>query len=280
MRSETNFRKEMGERKSMKKRILMLMMVLCGCMIFAGAAMAQDPVDGDSSDTTEVVPGELETPRASTNKGSGGFLSVVLKSGAMGIILWLSLFGAAGAGVYFAVDCGITVRAERIMPVALVSNVTDAMAEGDVLKALKYCEDEPGPLSSVLTAGFSQVEEGFEVIQEAVTTAADLETERIIQKLTWLAVVGNLAPMLGLLGTVQGMIGAFSELAGGAPDIGALAQQISQALYTTAAGLTIAVPCVAAFYAFRNTANTIVLRMEAMTMELIKDLRNVEVVEE
>ena len=279
MGSETDFRKETGERKRMKKQILMLMIVLCSCMFFAGTAMAQDPADGDSSDTTEVAPVQLETTRA-TNRGSGGFLSIVLKSGAMGIILWLSLFGAAGAGVYFAVDCGITVRAERIMPVALVNNVTNAMAEGDVLKALKYCEDEPGPLSSVLTAGFSQVEEGFDIIQESVTTAADLETERIMQKLTWLAVVGNLAPMLGLLGTVQGMIGAFSELAGGAPDIGALAQQISQALYTTAAGLTIAVPCVAAFYAFRNTANTIVLRMEAMTMELIKDLRNVEVVEE
>ena len=132
----------------------------------------------------------------------------------------------------------------------------------------------------MLTAGFSHVEEGFDVIQEAVTTAADLETESIMQKLTWLSVVGNLAPMLGLLGTVQGMIAAFSNLAGGAPDVGVLALNISQALYTTAGGLTIAVPCVAAFYTFRNTANTIILRMEAMTMELIKDLRNVEVVEE
>jgi biopolymer transport protein ExbB len=101
-----------------------------------------------------------------------------------------------------------------------------------------------------------------------------------MQKLTWLAVVGNLAPMLGLLGTVQGMILAFSNLAGGTPDVGMLAMNISQALYTTAAGLVIAVPCVAAFYAFRNTASTIVLKMEAMTMELIKDLRNVEVVED
>jgi biopolymer transport protein ExbB/TolQ len=62
--------------------------------------------------------------------------------------------------------------------------------------------------------------------------------------------------------------------------MGALAINISQALYTTAAGLTIAVPCVAAYYSFRNNANTIILKMEAMTMELIKDLRNVEVVEE
>jgi biopolymer transport protein ExbB len=195
-------------------------------------------------------------------------------------LLWIALFVSGGFGVYLAVDNGITVRTKRIMSDILVRNVTTAMAEGDVLKALKNCEDEPGPLANVLTAGFSHVEEGFDVIQEAVTTAADLETERIVQKLTWLAVCGNLSPMLGLLGTVQGMIGAFAELAGGAPDIAVLAQQISQALYTTAAGLTIAVPCIAAYYAFRNNANTIILRMEALTMELIKDLRNVEVVEE
>jgi biopolymer transport protein ExbB len=166
------------------------------------------------------------------------------------------------------------------MPPMLISSVNEAMAEGDVLKALQSCEREPGALANILTAGFSHVEEGFDVIQDAIATAADLETEQLLQKLTWLSVVGNLAPMLGLLGTVQGMIRAFSTLAMGAPDVGELAEAISQALYTTAAGLTIAVPCVAVFYVFRNAANKIVLKMEAMTTELIKDLRNVEVVEE
>jgi biopolymer transport protein ExbB len=269
----------------MKKVLpLWLTCLFAGCLA-ADFALAQDDAPAAEDAAKPVAAAEQpesagEAVAAEPNKGSGGFLSVVFNSGGLGITLWIVLFGAAGAAVYFAVDCGITVRTKRIMPTALVENVTNAMAEGDVLKALKNCEDEPGPLANVLTAGFSQVEEGFDVIQEAVTTSADLETERIMQKLTWLAVVGNLSPMLGLLGTVQGMIGAFGELAGGAMDIGALAQQISQALYTTAMGLMIAVPSVAGFYAFRNNANTIVLRMEAMTMELIKDLRNVEVVEE
>ena len=218
--------------------------------------------------------------QAQTNVRSGGFFTVVWKSGALGILLWISIFVAAGFAVYFAVDSAITVRLKRVMPDSLITNVTDAMQEGDVLKALENCENEPSPLANILTAGFSHVEEGYDVIQEAIATAADLETERIMQKLTWLSVVGNIAPMLGLLGTVQGMIRAFANLAGGAPDIGALALNISQALFTTAAGLTIAVPCVAAYYTFRNNANTLVLRMEAMTLELIKDLRNVEVVSE
>ncbi len=217
---------------------------------------------------------------AADSGGAGGFLSVVFTSGPMALLLWLAIFGAAGAAVYFCVDCAITVRPIRIMPQNLIDEVTAAMGEGDVIKALKCCDDEPGPLANVLSAGFSHVEEGFEVIEEAISTAASLETEKLMQKITWLSVVGNLAPMLGLLGTVQGMIAAFGTLAGGVPDVGLLAQNISQALFTTAAGLTIAVPCVAFYYVFRNSANKIVLRMEALTMESIKDLRHVEVVED
>jgi len=263
--------------------VLALLLVL-GC-IWGAHALAQDDAATVTEPAAEADAGDLVVApqaesQAETNVGSGSFLSVVLKSGPLGILLWSVLFGSAAAGVYFTVDCLITVRAKRIIPRRLVESVTQAMGEGDVLLALKSCENEPGPLANILSAGFSHVEEGFDVIQEAVTTAADLETETIMQKLTWLSVVGNLAPMLGLLGTVQGMIAAFGTLAEGAPDVNVLAMNISQALFTTAGGLTIAVPCVAFYYIFRNSANKIVLRMEAMTMELIKDLRNVEVVEE
>jgi biopolymer transport protein ExbB len=259
--------------KSMTMRWLtvamMTMLVLGGRL-----AMAQDE---DAAGA--LVDEGGQAAQVESNAGSGSFFSVIVGSGPLGVLLWLALFGAGGAAVYFVVDCAITVRPKRIIPESLVTAVTEAMSEGDVLKALKNCENEPGALANVLTAGFSHVEEGFDVIQEAVTTAADLETETLMQKLTWLSVVGNLAPMLGLLGTVQGMIAAFATLAEGAPDVGVLAMNISQALYTTAGGLTIAVPCVAFYYTFRNSANKIVLKMEALTMEMIKDLRNVEVVE-
>jgi len=270
----------------MKKRIVL---AIAGGLVWtlgpAAGLYAQEEDAGGAEEAPAAEAGALVTAEEGaaaepTNEGSGGFVSVVKGSGVLGLILWIAIFGAAGACVYFAVDCAITVREKRIMPGELIRNVTQAMSEGDVMKALQNCEKEPGPLANVLTAGFTHVEEGYDVIQEAVATAADFEAEQIVQKLTWLSVVGNIAPMLGLLGTVQGMIMAFSNLAAGAPDVGVLAMNISQALFTTAAGLAIAVPCVAFYYSFRNAANKIILRMEAMTMELIKDLRNVEVVEE
>lgn len=214
--------------------------------------------------------------------GGAGFFQVVSKSGFVGIMLWLAIFSSLGACVYFIVDCSITVRPERIMPPNLVHNVTEAMEQGDVLKALDACEQEPGGMANILSAGFSHVEEGFDVIQESIQSAAELESEQLMQRITYLSVVGNLAPMLGLLGTVQGMIRAFATLAvtSGAAKTQALALNISQALYTTAFGLSVAIPAVAAYFIFRNKANKIVLQMEGITIDLIKDLRNVEVVDD
>jgi biopolymer transport protein ExbB len=262
----------------MKRLPLILTLVSLLFTSTVGSVLAQDPAP--SAAPVPAAAALERTDAAPAPSNSGGFWAVVIGSGFLGILLWLCLFGSAGFGVYFVVDCAITVRVKRVLPQALVDNVTAAMLEGDVLKALEACEKEPGALANVLTAGFSHVEEGYEVIQDAVSTAADIETEKIMQKLTWLSVCANIAPMLGLLGTVQGMIWCFANLATGAPDIGSLALSIAQALYTTAAGLSVAIPCVTLYYTFRNKANMLILRMESMTLELIKDLRNVEVVNE
>lgn len=227
--------------------------------------------------TTSIEPAP-DAPKVKA-KSKTSIWAVIFGSGPLGFLLWLALFGSAAAAIYFIVDCSILVKPQKIMPQTLVDQITAAMTDGDVLKALKACESEPGPLANILTAGFSHVEEGYDIIQEAIGTAADLETERLMQRLTWISVCANIAPMLGLLGTVQGMIMAFEGLATGAPDVGALALAISQALWTTAAGLAVAIPAVTFYYAIRNNANRIILRMQAMTFELIKDLRNVEVVE-
>ena len=246
----------------------------------APAADAAAPAAAAADAAAPAGTALAENPEAApARKKPSMIVQVIFGSGPLGFILWLGLFGAAAAAIYFVVDCSILVKPQKIMAQSLIDKVTAAMAEGDVLKALKACEGEPGPLANILVAGFSHVEEGFDIIQEAIGTAADIETERLMQRLNWISVMANIAPMLGLLGTVQGMIMAFEGLATGAPDVGALALAISQALWTTAAGLSVAIPAVTFFYGIRNNANRVILRMQAMTFELIKDLRNVEVVE-
>lgn len=266
------------------KKSFVMSLVCAGLLCFsAQTSFAQDVVDAAddaATQTSQVVQNTSATaPQASGGAGSQ-FYQVLFGSGAVGFILWMALFGALVAYIYLAIDCAILIQTDKIMPQALISNVEASMKEGDVVKALQFCENDPTPLAHILSAGFSHVEEGFEVIDEAIASAADVEVEKIMQRLTWISVVGNAAPMLGLLGTVQGMIMAFANLAGGTPDVGALAINISQALWTTAGGLICAIPCVLTYYGFRNKANNIVLKMTIMTTELIKDLRNVEVVSE
>jgi biopolymer transport protein ExbB len=208
-------------------------------------------------------------------------MAVVMSSGVLGVLIWLGLLASLISCIYFTIDCSMTVRAKRIIPPTLVSKVTEAMAQGDVVKALQQCKDDPGPMANILVAAFGHVEEGFDTIQEAVQVAADFESERLMQHIAWLSVTASLAPMLGLLGTVQGMIWAFSGLATmGAGNVGVLALAISQALWTTAAGLCVAIPAITSYTIFRNVANRMTLQMQAITMDLIKDLRNVEVVAE
>ncbi|MCX7817960.1 MAG: MotA/TolQ/ExbB proton channel family protein [Kiritimatiellae bacterium] len=249
----------------------------------AGQPAAQPAAAQPAPGTTTLTP-EAQAAEAKAKGGEGmGFWSVVTGSGWLGAVLWLALGLCSVAAAALIIDSFITIKEKKIAPADLVNDVREAMSQGDVMKAIKHCESRPTPLASILTAGFQNVQEGFDVIQDIVGVAADLESEKLLQRVAYLNVCANLAPMLGLLGTVQGMIYAFMTLAmqeAGAAQTALLAKNIGQALWTTAAGLMIAIPSVGFYTFFRNTATKIILGMEGLTLDLIKTLRNVEVVAE
>ena len=273
--------------KKMQKTVMaaIMMLGLVVAPVTASVAMAQDAAQaaqnqqqggGDlvGADGKAVDPSQQQ-------KSGGGFFDIVFGSGIVGTILWFALFGDGAMAIYFAVDCFVLIKPQKLMPSSLIASVQSAMAEGDVMKALKACESEPSAMSNILSTAFQHVEDGYDVIQEAVNGAADLETERLMQRLTWISVCSNLGPSLGLLGTVQGMILTFQALAqGGAGDASMLANSIGQALWTTAGGLIVSIPSITVYYSLRNKANRLIMRMTALTMELLKGLRNVEVVDE
>ena len=268
--------KMMKMRKSVVAAMMLLGLVVAP--VAASVALADDPAPAAEAGNAEAPAkkegGEGQDTKKKTNSG---FMGVVFGSGVLGVILWAALFLDGAMAIYFIVDCMVLIRPQKLMPQGLINNVQGAVAEGDVMKAIKACESDPSPMANVLGAAFQHVEDGYDVIQESVNAAADLEIERIMQRLTWISVCSNLAPSLGLLGTVQGMIMCFATLSSGSPDVGELAGNISQALWTTAGGLVVSIPALTFFYSIRNNANRLILRMTALTMELIKPLRNVEV---
>ncbi len=256
------------------KKSLLAVSILVGTCVAPMAAL-----QSFGQELTDAEGNKVESNAAKTSSSSsGGFYDIVFGSGLVGMLLWFTLFGDGALAIYFAIDSSILIKADKLMPKKLMDGVQAAMMEGDVVKAMEVCDQNPSAMASIVKAAFQHIEEGFEAIQEAVTAASDLEQEKIQQRLNWISVCGNLGPSLGLLGTVQGMILTFQALAsGGAGDAAALANSIGQALWTTAGGLIVSIPSITIFYSLRNRANRLILKMTAMTMEILNSLRNVAV---
>ena len=221
-----------------------------------------------------------DAPKASP--GDVSFIDIVLTSGTIGILIWIMIFLTSAAALGLIIDAFITIRSTKIMPPELVNAVRACLDEGDLGGALDACNATPGPLANILSAGFNNVSEGFDVIMDSISTAAEIESEKLMQRVNYLNLCGSIAPMLGLMGTVTGMVDAFAKLGTttGAAKATALALAISQALYTTAFGLLISVPAILAFTFVRNNASRIILDMESLTLDLIKVLRGAEVVDD
>jgi biopolymer transport protein ExbB len=266
------------------KFILITLTIVFAAMLMVPKVSAQAAPAAPAADGAAAAPAgngtaaEGEAPAV----GNASFFDIVFGSGTIGIIIWMLIFLTSAATLGLIIDASITIRAGKIMPPELVEAVRDSLAEGDLGAALEACEAAPGPMANILLAGFNNVSEGFDVIMDSISTAAEIETEKLMQRVNFLNLCGSIAPMLGLMGTVTGMVGAFADLAGktGAAKQAALAMNISQALYTTAVGLLISVPAILAFTFVRNNASRIILNMESLTYDLIKVLRGAEVVDD
>lgn len=255
--------------------------VLVGVFSFAvcGSALAQAPAPAPAATAPAVTEPAKTAPKVETMD----LWTIITRAGWFGALIWLALIVCSIISVALIVDSYITIQEKKIAPNKLVEDVRDALSQGDLLKALHHCDNTPVPLSRILKAGFSNAEEGFEVVQDAVGVAADLEGEKLLQRVTYLSVISNTTPMLGLIGTVQGMIFAFFNLgttAAGAAQTSMLAVNISHGLWATAIGLGTAVPAGIYYFFFKMRCTRIILHQEALTLDLIKTLRNVEVVHE
>ncbi len=180
---------------------------------------------------------------------------VIFNSGLIGFLIWALLFAASTAAVAVAIRCGWMLRPRRFEADRTVGTVLEHLRSGDWDGAAAFCGKSPSVAAAVL-AGLlpaAAVRTGVQR-QELARTLLDRRVREILRLINTLSLCGNIAPMLGLLGTVTGMVDAFLGLgtAMGPEKASVLAISISQALYTTAAGLLIAVPAIALCVLFRN----------------------------
>ena len=141
----------------------------------------------------------------------------------------------------------------------------------NVKEAIKVCEQSRGPVASVMKAGLLRYGHTREDIEKTIENAALYELDRLERRMGVLATTANVAPMLGFLGTVTGMIKSFATLAeAGLTNPGAVAAGISEALLTTATGLIVAIPAQLAFNWYNTKITSFVRDIETATNMLME----------
>lgn len=202
-------------------------------------------------------------------------LSIIFSGGWPGFLIMLVLFALSLTAVYLICEHLLTIRRRELMPEGLDRRVQDLLAAGKLAAAEKTCRDEPSFLSFVMLHGMSEAEDGWPAVEKSLEDASAEQAARLFRKIEFLSVIGNLAPMIGLLGTVTGMIIAFQQVAGsqGAAGAGELAEGIYQALITTVGGLLVAIPSLAAFAFFRNRVDQLVAEASYLAHHACKPLK-------
>ncbi len=181
----------------------------------------------------------------------------------------------------YVVERSIRLREGELGSRSLGRRILDALGADGPGQALHVCEERPRPLARILGAGLRRSAAPVAEMEKAVEDAGSREVKRLSANLRPLIVIGVIAPLLGLLGTVWGMIEAFSSIALkdglGKPEL--LASGISQALITTAAGLCVAIPTQAAYYWFKGRIDRFARRTEDFYLEIEQQLAPARVAE-
>jgi biopolymer transport protein ExbB len=160
------------------------------------------------------------------------------------------------ATLYLIGDGIVRTGRKRVIPPQHEEAVKNFFRAGDYVGAFNYCKSNPSPLTNVLRVGVGLLGEGKQIAEEGMFGEISKENGKLQTWISYLSVIGVCSPMVGLLGTVWGMIGAFHTLgAEGIGDPSKLAGNIGEVLIATASGLVIAIPAFMAFYFLRNRAS-------------------------
>lgn len=226
-----------------------------------------------------------EAQEGAQTAAQGGFnLSTVLPAGQLiyyfekgGPMMWALLLCAV-LGLTFIIERFWVLNRSKIRTDEFLTKVRAALLKKrSVKEAVKVCEEYRGPISAIMKAGLLKYGSSEEEIEKNIEIAATHELSRLERGLAVLASVANIAPLLGFLGTVTGMINAFDALSRSTQvDPRIVSGGISEALITTAAGLIIAVPTLVFYNWFSAMISRFVLEMETATNLLMETFIEME----
>jgi biopolymer transport protein ExbB len=189
-----------------------------------------------------------------------------------GNFMWW-LLAIAIIGLVFIIERAITLSRAKVNTRKLIGTVITTLRTEGVQAAAEECQKWRGPIAAILYSGLQKADRGDEAVEKAIGTAGVIEMSFLERGLVWVSSVTTVAPLVGFLGTVSGMINAFEAIAQ-ADQVNAklVASGISEALITTATGLTIAIPATLGYNYFVSVIDRFTIEMEEAAMELIEAL--------
>ena len=213
------------------------------------------------------------TDTATSEKGMTLWQTIVAGGSLMVVLGLLSVAGLALVIYYF-----LTIKPEKLMPESFVESVASLLEHGKCDEAGKLCDEKSNLVSDVVLAGLARKGKGKLMVKEAMEDQGRRSIDKLWLRLSYLADIAVVSPLVGLLGTILGMMQAFNIIAF---QIGAvkpilLAGGITKAMVTTAAGLMIAIPAMILYSYFRGKVQSVAAQFENVSAELFHVLAEKE----
>ncbi|MFT3880179.1 MAG: MotA/TolQ/ExbB proton channel family protein [Gemmatales bacterium] len=243
-------------RQVWERRYLLLTIVIC--LAFFATVYAQD----DVKPTAPAAP--VNAPATKTGEGSA-MMEFLFKS-ITGYVLIACYLFFVGLMVWLIID----LRGANFMPADFVEHLDEMLRNKQFKEAFELARADHSPFGKVMAAGMARLSSGLPEARDAAEFMIESAKNRKDSLLGYMAVLGTLGPLIGLVGTVSGMIDTFSELGSGTtPNVGKLAQGISHALNATLIGIFLSVLAIPVYTFFKNKLNRIVIDASLLADDLL-----------
>lgn len=177
-------------------------------------------------------------------------------------------------GLVIIIIKALTLRRKQIINPHVVGKIEQLLLDKKIPEATAFCKQHPLPMTNILLAAILHYQQSEAELKEILEEAGRQELPIIHRYLTTLGTIASVAPLMGLLGTVVGMIAVFATLSGQTSiNANDLAGGISEALVTTACGLVIAMPTLAFYNHFVTKVNNLIIEMEKISLHVIAVLK-------
>jgi biopolymer transport protein ExbB len=245
-----------------KNRFLIAMCVgMLIVSVVAATFLYAQGTGGETSSSTAATTGTPATPQRRS-------MAEMLKAG--GLVGYTIIIINIGA-VALALEIFMTLKRDKLCPPQLVGELEALLEEENYEEALALCDSNKSFLTNVMAAGIAKVGFGYEDMSNAMQEAGDLESLKLNNKINWLSLIYSISPMLGLFGTVTGMISAFQVIEQTAnPSPKELARGIYEALVTTVEGLIVAIPTLTVYFYFKAKLSRLAAEIGLVSGELVE----------